>query len=264
MTIEKPNLEFDYSKYGFRDEENYTFKSAKGLSEQVVRELSGMKDEPEWMLRRRLRALEIFRQKPMPLQGAWANEELAELDYENIHYFVRPGEKPAGDWDAVPETIRNTFEKQGIPEAERKFLAGVGAQYECLSGDSRVYTTRGLVPIRDIRPNDIVFSFDEQTNEIIPARVKATAAKGEREVFEIRIGMRTIKATANHPFLVLDYSRKPDHVRGRYTRFWKYLHELAPGDLVAVSKRLPDTGESYGLAQPTIKTTVVGRNQSVE
>jgi Fe-S cluster assembly protein SufB len=130
MTIQASELQFDYAQYGFHDEENYVFKSAKGLSEQVVRELSGMKGEPEWMLRRRLQALAIFFQKPTPLVGAWANPKLAELDYQNIHYFVRAGEKPQTDWDAVPQEIKNTFEKLGIPEAERKFLAGVGAQYE--------------------------------------------------------------------------------------------------------------------------------------
>src|SRR5579859_2410563 len=140
MAVQAKNLQFDYGKYGFHDEEHYTFKSGKGLNEQVVRELSGMKDEPEWMLKRRLQALEIFRKKETPLKGMWANQELAELDYENIHYFVRAGERPQRDWDAVPPEIKNTFERLGIPEAERKFLAGVGAQYECLSGDTRVHT----------------------------------------------------------------------------------------------------------------------------
>ncbi|MDP9316346.1 MAG: Fe-S cluster assembly protein SufB [Chloroflexota bacterium] len=129
-TAPKPELEFDYSKYGFRDEENYTFKSSKGLSEEIVREISRMKNEPEWMLKRRLKALDIFNKKPMPLQGMWANSELAELNFNDIYYYVRPGEKSEKSWDDVPENIRNTFEKLGIPEAERKFLAGVGAQYE--------------------------------------------------------------------------------------------------------------------------------------
>ncbi len=129
-TAPKPELEFDYSKYGFRDEENYTFKSSKGLSEDIVREISRMKNEPEWMLKRRLKALDIFNKKPMPLQGMWANSELAELNFNDIYYYVRPGEKSEKSWDDVPENIRNTFEKLGIPEAERKFLAGVGAQYE--------------------------------------------------------------------------------------------------------------------------------------
>jgi Fe-S cluster assembly protein SufB len=130
MTTTSANLQFDYARYGFRNEENYLFKAPAGLSERVVRELSGMKDEPEWMLKRRLKALAIFYQKPTPLAGMWANPELAELDYDKIHYFVRAGEKPQTDWDAVPQEIKNTFERLGIPEAERKFLAGVGAQYE--------------------------------------------------------------------------------------------------------------------------------------
>src|SRR5919204_356113 len=140
MAVQATNLQFDYSKYGFRDEEHYVFKSGKGLNEAVVRELSGMKGEPAWMLKRRLQALEIFRKKPVPLKGMWANEELAELDYENIHYFVRAGDKPQNDWDAVPAEIKNTFERLGIPEAERKFLAGVGAQYE----SEAVYSTNSL------------------------------------------------------------------------------------------------------------------------
>jgi Fe-S cluster assembly protein SufB len=130
MVSEATNLHFDYSKYGFREEENYLYKAPKGLNERIVRELSGMKGEPEWMLKRRLKALDIFNQKPTPLTGMWANGELAELDYDSIHYFVRAGERPQTDWDAVPAEIKNTFERLGIPEAERKFLAGVGAQYE--------------------------------------------------------------------------------------------------------------------------------------
>jgi Fe-S cluster assembly protein SufB len=130
MATQAANLEFDYSKYGFRDEEQYAFKSGKGLNESVIRELSAMKGEPEWMLKRRLQAYKIFLEKPMPLKGTWANEDLAGLDFDSIHYYVRPGEKVEKSWDDVPENIKNTFERLGIPEAERKFLAGVGAQYE--------------------------------------------------------------------------------------------------------------------------------------
>ncbi len=130
MVAEPVNLEFDYSRYGFRNEENYLYKAPKGLTEEVVRELSAMKEEPEWMLKRRLKALRIFNQKPTPVTGTWANPELANLDHDQIHYFVRAGERPENDWDAVPQEIKDTFEKLGIPEAERNFLAGVGAQYE--------------------------------------------------------------------------------------------------------------------------------------
>ncbi len=130
ITTPQQQITFDYSKYGFRDEENYTYKSEKGLNEQVVRTLSGMKNEPAWMLKRRLKALEIYFSKPVPTKGNWANIKLAELDDQDIYYYVRPGEKTSKSWDDVPETIRTTFEKLGIPEAEQKFLAGVGAQYE--------------------------------------------------------------------------------------------------------------------------------------
>lgn len=129
-TTDTTNLQFDYSKYGFRQEERYLYKSPQGLNETIVREISGMKEEPEWMLQRRLKALEIFLKKPVPLTGTWANSDLANLNYDQIHYFVRADEKPQSDWDAVPQEIKDTFEKLGIPEAERKFLAGVGAQYE--------------------------------------------------------------------------------------------------------------------------------------
>lgn len=125
-----PQLDFDYSRYNFRNEEHYLYKAPTGLTEKVVRDLSGMKGEPEWMLKNRLKALEIFYRKPTPLHGNWANTELADLDYDKIHYFVRAGDRPQTDWDAVPQEIKNTFERLGIPEAERKFLAGVGAQYE--------------------------------------------------------------------------------------------------------------------------------------
>ena len=129
-TAPKQQIEFDYSKYGFRDEENYTFKSGKGLNEEIVRTLSKMKDEPQWMLKRRLKALEIFNSKPVPVAGNWANPKLADLDFQDIHYYVRPGDRPETSWEDVPENIRNTFQRLGIPEAEQKFLAGVGAQYE--------------------------------------------------------------------------------------------------------------------------------------
>jgi Fe-S cluster assembly protein SufB len=129
-TAPQQQIDFEYAKYGFRDEEHYTYKSGKGLNEEVVRTLSRMKNEPAWMLKRRLKALAIYFTKPVPLIGTWANAKLAELDDQDIYYYVRPGEKTSRSWDDVPENIRTTFEKLGIPEAEQKFLAGVGAQYE--------------------------------------------------------------------------------------------------------------------------------------
>ncbi len=115
----------DY-KYGFHDPENYVFKSGKGLTRQIVEEISSWKNEPDWMREIRLRAYEVFMKKPMQKWGP----DLSSLDFGNIHYYVRPSEKQGRTWDEVPEDIKRTFDRLGIPEAERKFLAGVAAQYE--------------------------------------------------------------------------------------------------------------------------------------
>lgn len=119
-------LDKDY-KYGFHDEEDYVYKSKKGLNEEVVREISRQKGEPQWMLDIRLKALKHFQERPMP---TWGASDLSEIDFDDIYYYVKPSEKTENSWDDVPEYIKDTFEKLGIPEAERKFLAGVSAQYE--------------------------------------------------------------------------------------------------------------------------------------
>jgi len=113
-------------RYGFRDPETYVFKSRKGLDREVVEQISYMKEEPQWMLEFRLKALDHFLKRPMPTWGA----DLSKLNLDDIYYYVKPTEAQGRSWDEVPDTIKNTFEKLGIPEAERKFLAGVGAQYE--------------------------------------------------------------------------------------------------------------------------------------
>jgi len=113
-------------QYGFRDPENYVFKSRKGLDREIVEQISAMKGEPQWMLEFRLKALEHFQQRPMPTWGG----DLSKLDLDEIYYYVKPTDKESQSWDDVPEAIKGTFDKLGIPEAERKFLAGVGAQYE--------------------------------------------------------------------------------------------------------------------------------------
>ncbi len=126
-TVPKINVGDDYKeKYGFFDPENFVFKAKRGLSEEIVREISWMKKEPEWMLKMRLRSLAIFRKKPMPTWGA----DLSVIDFENIFYFLKSTEKQSKSWDDVPDDIKKTFDRLGVPEAERKFLAGVAAQYE--------------------------------------------------------------------------------------------------------------------------------------
>lgn len=233
-------------KYGFHDPENYVFKSRKGLDREVVEQISRMKGEPQWMLDFRLKALAHFQGRPMPAWGP----DISGLDLDNIYYYVKPTEKQEKSWDDVPDTIKNTFDKLGVPEAERKFLAGLGAQYECLSGDTRIYTARGVVPLRDVLPGDVVFSLDEDKNQIIPAPVKNFMPKGKRPVYEVKVGTRIIRATENHPFLVLSLHRKEGKQRGRYVRSWKYLRDLKKGDLVAVAKSLPDVGQDHQLDFP--------------
>src|SRR5918999_5757867 len=117
----------DYKeKYGFFDPENYLFKAPKGLSRKLVEEISEYKSEPQWMRDFRLKALDHFMNRPTPTWGG----NLGQIDFDDIHYFVRASERSERSWEEVPEDIKNTFDKLGIPEAERKFLAGVGAQYE--------------------------------------------------------------------------------------------------------------------------------------
>jgi Fe-S cluster assembly protein SufB len=125
MTTE--NLDIDYTKYDFKDStEMYVHLSKKGLSKDTVIEISKMKNEPQWMLDFRLRSYEIFMQKPMPTWGG----DLSHIDFQNIYYYAKASEKVAKNWDDVPDNVKKTFDKLGIPEAEKKFLAGVGAQYE--------------------------------------------------------------------------------------------------------------------------------------
>ncbi|MEK5506250.1 Fe-S cluster assembly protein SufB [Paenibacillus sp. FSL P4-0113] len=113
-------------KYGFRDKHQSIFQSGKGLTEEIVREISRIKEEPEWMLNFRLKALNQFYKMPMPEWGA----DLTGLNLDDIQYYVRPSEKQGKTWEEVPFEIKATFDKLGIPEAEQKFLAGVSAQYE--------------------------------------------------------------------------------------------------------------------------------------
>jgi Fe-S cluster assembly protein SufB len=115
----------EINKYDFRSEERYVFKSRKGLDAQVVSEISHMKGEPDWMREFRLRSLEIFESKPMPRWGG----NIA-VNFQDIYYYLKPTEGQGKNWDEVPADIKNTFDRLGIPEAEKKYLAGVKAQYE--------------------------------------------------------------------------------------------------------------------------------------
>ena len=119
----------DLGKYklGWSDTEAPVYKPKKGVNETIVKDISGHKSEPEWMTKFRLNALKRFERKPML---AWFAENMPDIDFDDIYYYIKPTEGQVSDWDMLPEEMKNTYEKLGIPEAERKFLAGVTAQYE--------------------------------------------------------------------------------------------------------------------------------------
>lgn len=113
--------------YGFHDDDvNYVFKSQKGLNESIVRQISRMKNEPEWMTDIRVKAYHIFLEKPTPTWGG----DLSRIDYDDIYYYVRATDRAGNSWDEVPQEIKDTFDKLGIPEAEQKYLQGISAQYD--------------------------------------------------------------------------------------------------------------------------------------
>jgi Fe-S cluster assembly protein SufB len=118
--------EMDDYKYGFHDKDVSIFRSKRGLTREIVETISNMKEEPQWMLDYRLKSLEIFYSKPMPQWGG----DMASLNFDEITYYVKPSEATETSWDEVPEEIKRTFDKLGIPEAEQKYLSGVSAQYE--------------------------------------------------------------------------------------------------------------------------------------
>ncbi len=126
MIIDSKQLVSEHYEHGFNDGDENVLKFGRGLTRQTVIDISRIKQEPAWMLDRRLRALDIFSKKPLPQWGG----NLEALNFDEIIYYVRPAERQGKTWDDVPVAIKATFERLGIPEAERQFLAGVSAQYE--------------------------------------------------------------------------------------------------------------------------------------
>ena len=223
-------------KLGWHDDVDYVFKPKKGLSAEIIREMSALKNEPQWMLDFRLKSLARFERKPIPKWGGGG--KLDEIDFDNIYYYIKPTEGQAKDWDMVPEGIKQTYERLGIPQAERKYLAGVTAQYECLRGDMRVYTVdRGLVPIKEIIPGDRVFSYNEKTGRLETHRVKKATQTDVRRTFMVQAGSHAIYATDNHPLFTDD-------------QIWRTVGDIEVGDKVAVVGQLPDIGAPYSLEQP--------------
>ncbi|MFP4301485.1 MAG: Fe-S cluster assembly protein SufB [Spirochaetaceae bacterium] len=149
----------DY-KYGFSFPDKSVFKTRKGLDEQIVRDISENKGEPEWMLEFRLRSLEAFNKKPMPNWGA----DLSEIDFDELFYYARSTEKQERSWEDLPEEIRETYNRLGIPEAEQKFLAGVGAQYD----SEMVYHSIK----KELEEKGVIFCSPEEAVELYPDLVK--------------------------------------------------------------------------------------------
>ncbi len=126
MNSKRDLSKFNNYKYGFKDPENYLIKFPKGLNEDIVKKISLIKKEPKWMLKKRLQAYRIFKSKPIPMWGA----DLSKINFNDIYYYARYTEKESRSWDQVPSSIKRTFDKLGIPKAEREYLAGVKTQYD--------------------------------------------------------------------------------------------------------------------------------------
>jgi hypothetical protein len=233
-------------RWGWRTPEKYVFEPKKGLSREVVEEISWMKSEPEWMRKFRLKAFDRWERRPVPTWGA----DLSGIDFNDIFYYLKATDRSERSWDDVPEDVKNTFQRLGIPEAEQKYLGGVSAQFECLRGSTQVWTTNGMRPIKSLEPGDEVFSLDESTKRIVRSRVVRSASSGEKLVFEIKARGRTIGASANHPFLVLRDERKPGRQRARFAPRWVPVEDLKVGDFVAVATDVPDFGESATIVRP--------------
>jgi FeS assembly protein SufB len=231
--------------YGWSDSDVAGASAQRGLSEAVVRDISAKKSEPEWMLNIRLKALRTFEKKPMPNWGAG----LEGIHFDNIKYFVRSSEKQAATWDDLPADIKNTYDKLGIPEAEKqRLVSGVAAQYECLAGDTLVWTAnRGQIPIKEIEFGDRVFAYDEDAERFVVAPVKASAQTDTRLTYAVKTTRRSIRATDNHPMLVLRDERKEGRQRARYARRWVTVGEIEPGDFIAVPRAVPDFGVAAAL-----------------
>lgn len=135
-TLENEALQVDTEKGNFSYPENYSFDAGVGLTEDTVRYINRVKEEDEWILNFRLKALDIFQRKPMPTN--WASDDLNTIKFDKIRYYLSKGQRPSRTWDEVPDDVKETFERLGIPEQERKFLAGVEAQFDSEAAYSRM------------------------------------------------------------------------------------------------------------------------------
>src|SRR3989344_5266984 len=253
MTVEVSRELFDTA-----DEHQSRTVAKPGVHEEIVRFISKTKQEPEWMLAKRLKGLALFEQTALPTWGP----DLSQLDLNSIIYFVDPNTSEKDNWEDVPAEIKKTFDRLGIPEAEKSALAGVGAQYDCLTEDTLIPTNpQGMIKIKNLKEGDDVFAWDEKKNSIVKAKVKDVRDKGILPVFEVKVRGKMIKATYNHPFLALVDRRKKGRQRARYSKEWRYLNELKKGDIIAIATDLPDFGKPFKFLKAEVKEFGKGRNQ---
>ena len=222
--------ELDLGRYklGWSDGDEFVFRPEKGINHDVVDQMSRYKNEPDWMRAFRLRSLRLFERKPM---ADWFAVNMPDIDFQDIYYYIKPTAGGVVDeWDELPDRIKATYEKLGIPEAERKYLAGVTSQYDCLRGSTLVWTTKGMRAIKEIEAGDQVFALDETSKQIVVSDVVGGGYAGDKEIYELRAGSRVIGASGNHPFLVLQDSG---------VARWVAFDDLRVGDEVAVPLSLP-------------------------
>jgi len=158
--IKPTNIEIDREKGNFHyPTSKYAFDAGVGLSEDVVKYISGVKNEDDWILNFRLKAHSIFSKKPMPTH--WATKDLNNIDFDVIRYYLAQGQKPSRTWEEVPDDIKNTFERLGIPEQERKFLAGVEAQFDSEAAYSRMKEDLEKQGVIFVGPNEGLKEYPE-------------------------------------------------------------------------------------------------------
>ncbi|MFM8656310.1 MAG: SufD family Fe-S cluster assembly protein, partial [Chthoniobacterales bacterium] len=136
MSDAQPQLEIDREKGNFRYDVDYEFDAGTGLTEKTIDYICDVKGEPDWIREFRKDALRKFLEKPMPTH--WASKDLENIIFDNIRYYLSQGQKPKRTWDEVPDEVKKTFERLGIPEQERKFLAGVEAQFDSEAAYSNI------------------------------------------------------------------------------------------------------------------------------
>lgn len=246
-------------KYGFHEPENYAFKSRKGLDEDMVRQISWYKKEPEWMLHKRLLALKFFNSRPLPNWGG----KLSGINFSDIFYYIKPTDKKAQTWDDLPKEIQRTYDRIGIPQAEKNMLlGGVSAQYECITGDALIFGNPSATSLKDIKQNSYVYALNENTKKLEKQKVLGITSKGIRPVYEIKVAGRKIKCTSNHPFLALRYQKEAGRKHGAFSTAWNYLKDLKTGDYIAIVKDIPNEGSAYKLPEIPLTGSYLGRNQT--